>query len=191
MRAITLLTFQCDDLIGTQERDGSFCEYFWRDDDSLFRIARIERLFRSIGMPVSKVSRLEDPQTESLTTDAMDILAMVGPDFIGSGPRPDQYRSFAQKLFDGVIMKTEVMRDDVFLLIDLLLRLRVRNEKWGSHRMFNHGDFAEASPSSAALTNNLVDALAGENSCEPFTPATFHKVLDLMVGILTESVIVE
>ena len=56
-------------------------------------------------MPVSKVSRLEDPQTESLTTDAMDILAMVGPDFIGSGPRPDQYRSFAQKLFDDLAGK--------------------------------------------------------------------------------------
>ena len=142
-------------------------------------------------MPVSKDSELEDPQTESLTTDAMDILAMVGPDFIDSGPRPDQYRRFVQKLFDGGVMKTEVMRDDSFILMDLLLRLRVKNEKWGSHRMFNHGDVAEASPSRAALTNNLVDALVGDNSCEPFTPATFHKVLDLMVGILTESVIVE
>lgn len=142
-------------------------------------------------MPIWKDIALADPQTESLTTDAMDILAMVGPDFIGSGPRPDQYRSFAEKLFDGVIMKKEVMRDDIFLLMDLLLRLRVRNKKWGSHRMFNHGDVAEASPSRAALTNNLVDVLVGENSCEPFTPATFLKVLDLMVDMLTDSVIVE
>jgi hypothetical protein len=104
-RAINLPVFQCDDLIGSQELDDwrGECEHVWRCDESRFHSAviqqqyhpaRIERLFKSIGKPNAKNNELNEEQTESVLTDAMDILALCGPKFLHSRPTTEQWKAY-------------------------------------------------------------------------------------------------
>lgn len=92
-------------------------------------------------MANTKDFELAEAQTESVLTDAMDILAMVGPEFLHSRPTPKQFKTLAKKLFPGGVVKREVRRGDASILMSLLIRLRAKKEKWGSRREFhNHGD---------------------------------------------------
>ncbi|KAL2073513.1 hypothetical protein VTL71DRAFT_10839 [Oculimacula yallundae] len=165
---ITPYLVNCDDLVGTNELRGRFCQQERRHDESPFRTARIERLFRSIGNQKSEKAekdQSDDVQTESILTDAMDTLAKVGPEFV-SIPMPEQYRSLAWNMFVKGVMVTEVKRDSIHDLMSLLLRLEVTQEKWGIDRMFNHGNIAESTLATSELARILVESLDGDETTE-------------------------
>jgi hypothetical protein len=193
-RATNLLVFQCDDLIVSPELDdwrGEF-EHIWRYDQSGFdsaaiqqqyRTSRIERLFRSIGKSNAKNNEVDEEQTESTLTDAMDILAMCGPEFLHSRPTTEQWKALAKKLFPGGVARKEVKRDDVFTLISLLIRLRLKKEKWGTLREFyNHGEIVETNPAYRELTNSLVNSLIGYEAQERTKAERNSKTIDLIVS---------
>ena len=51
------------------------------------------------------------------------------------------------------------MQEEVSILVDLLLRMRLKKEKWGV--LYNLGDFAEVNPTDEELARTLVSCLIG------------------------------
>lgn len=134
-------------------------------------------------MPISTSIPLEETRIESVLTDAMDVLAMVGPQFIHRGPTAEQLKSVARNLLVPGVMEKEVRREEISILMSLLIRLRVKKEKWGSWgTYYNHGDIAQASPADAELTEILVNSLAGDNYKGPITFERLLRAMDLMVS---------
>ncbi|KAI0432796.1 hypothetical protein F5Y09DRAFT_300928 [Xylaria sp. FL1042] len=156
-RAALLTVFQCDDLLGTRELD-----WYWRESGAFFRKAGFARIFRSIA-----ISDHEFPYQQQETnilpsdlSDAMDVLVMIGPQFIHAIPSESQLESVARKLYaDGpaVVQRNVARREDLSGLIDLLLRLRFQEEKWA--RSYHFGSIVEAEPAREYLTEALVNSL--------------------------------
>jgi hypothetical protein len=111
---------------------------------------------------------------------------MVGPQSIKCGPSPEQLESVVRKLFaEGhAIMQREVRRKEVSTLLNLLLRLKVSNRKWGSWGTYhNSGHIVDASPADEELTKVLVNSLIeDENEHSDITSEQIHKAPELMVG---------
>lgn len=184
--AARLLVFRHNDLLGTRELD-----YFWRNDDSFFHRASFKRVFRSIGV-LETATQLSKQQTQqqndinSELSDTMDVLIMIGPQFIHAAPSSEQLEIVARKLFakEPFIKQRKVKRKEISILMSLLLRIRLKKEKWGSWgSYYNLGDFAEANLVDKTLTEVLVNSLMGNESDQTITSEQLLKAMDLIVSL--------
>ncbi|TGJ80427.1 hypothetical protein E0Z10_g8334 [Xylaria hypoxylon] len=181
-RAIQLTVSQCDGLLGTRELD-----WYWRLDAACFRKASFARFFRSIAVPdhgfPEKQQKLDI--TPSSLSDAMDVLVMVGPQFTHAVPSEPQLGSAARKLFaDGpaVAQRDVVRREDISVLIGLLLRLRLQEEKWA--RSYPFGAVIEAGSARTDLTEVFVDSLTERYNEQDITVQHLSGQADLMPHLL-------
>ncbi|KAI0144916.1 hypothetical protein BJ166DRAFT_80603 [Pestalotiopsis sp. NC0098] len=165
-RAALLTVFRCDGLLGTRELD-----WYWRRDDAFFRDASLARMFRSLA-PQDKVRSedlTEEDDIKPSLSDAMDVLVMLGPQFIHAMPSEGQLEAVARRLFASgdAAVRGAVRRQDVSTLMDLVLSMRLRKEKWGL--IHHYGSVVEAGPADEEFTNVLVASLATDES-EFITP---------------------
>ncbi len=181
-RAVLLTVFQCDYLLGTREFD-----WFWRNDASFFLEAGFKRIFRSIGVP-GTTAQADPLQQENdmacMVSDAMDVLVMVGPQFIHALPPQEQLKGVARKLFTGgpAVAQSAVTRKEVSALMSLMLRMRLKEDKWGS--CYHFGDVTEASPADEGLTETLVSCLAGDKREQTITSEQLLRATNLLVSLL-------
>lgn len=180
-RAVALLVVQGTDILGTQ--DGG--DYFWRNDGAYFRKANFESIFRSIGLPenTDRPSNHLDYDSTSILEAAMDVLAMTQPHTVSLAPSPDQLRPAAQKLLgEGASQRRyRIGREDLSALLSLLLRLRLREAKWGSR--FHFGTIGKRDPGNEELADILVRGL-GENQDEEYlTSGQIIMSMDLLVSL--------
>ncbi|KAI1879619.1 hypothetical protein JX265_002573 [Neoarthrinium moseri] len=180
-RAVLLTVCQGDCLLGTRELD-----WFWRNDAAFFRRAGFERIFRSIAAPETTTgtdpSKQQTGMTSSLS-DTMDVLVMVGPQFMHAMPSPAKLEPVARRLFAerSVVGRRAATRDEVSTLVSLLLRLRLEKEIWG---FFYHlGDILEASPEDEGLTEALVNSLVADESEQPIASERLLRAVDLMPNL--------
>ncbi|OBT43810.1 hypothetical protein VE00_06305 [Pseudogymnoascus sp. WSF 3629] len=178
-RAVLLTVFKCDDLLGTRELD-----WFWRNDAAFFRRAKFERMFRSIGVPetTTQVPKQQNGMASALS-DVMDALIMVVPQFMHAAPSPEQLEVVARNLFarEPTLTQIEVRREDVSTLMDLLLRMRLTNEKWGSS--YHLSDFVDASPADKELTEAIVNSLTGDGSEQTVTSDQLLLAIDIVPNL--------
>lgn len=178
-RAALLTVFRCDGLLGTRELD-----WYWRRDDAFFRDASLARMFRSLA-PQDKVRSedlTEEDDIEPSLSDAMDVLVMLGPQFIHAMPSEGQLEAVARRLFASgdAAVRGAVRRQDVSTLMDLVLSMRLRKEKWGL--IHHYGSVVEAGPADEEFTNVLVASLATDES-EFITPEQLLSSKITMVSI--------
>lgn len=119
---------------------------------------------------------------KSTLSDAMDVLVMLGPQFIHAMPSEAQLEAVARRLFasGNAAARTAVRRQDVSTLMDLLLRMRLRKEKWGL--LHHYGSVVEDSPADEEFTNALASSLLTEES-EIITPEQLLSSKSTMVSI--------
>ncbi len=119
----------------------------------------------------------------SALSDAMDVLIVVVPQFMHAAPSPEQLEVVARKLFAGepTLTQREVRRDVVSILMNLLLRMRLNKEKWGS--FYHLSAFAEASPADEELTEALVNSLTGDESEQTVTSDQLLRAIDMLVSV--------
>lgn len=146
-------------------------------------MARIERIFRSIGKVDVKSGESSEEQTESVLTDAMDILAICGPEFLHSQPTTEQWRDLARKLFPEGVTRSDTRKEELIALLSLLARLRVKKEKWGSLREFyNHGEIAGSNTAYKELTDYLANSLFEGETKGSITAKNVSRAMTLMVS---------
>ncbi|KAI8629312.1 hypothetical protein F5Y19DRAFT_432162 [Xylariaceae sp. FL1651] len=182
-RAALLTVFQCDGLLGTRELD-----WYWREDAAFFRRAGFARMFSSIA----HASTSWEPQQQvdaglaSTTSDAIDVLVMLGPQFIHAVPSQDQLELVARKLFaeqgPGITRKQILRQNDLSTLVDLLLRLQLREQRWGLY--YHFGDIVEADSEDRGVTNALVEFLIGNVSGDNITVQQLSGRVDLLPNFL-------
>ncbi|KAI0862764.1 hypothetical protein F4860DRAFT_110842 [Xylaria cubensis] len=181
IRATLLTVSQCDELLGTRELD-----WYWRRDTAFFRKASFVRMFRSIAAAPDHKSRSQQQvDMASSLSDAMDVLVMIGPQFMHAMPSEPQLESVARKLFvEGppVAGGQVVKREDLSALIRLLLRLRLEERRWGTRCHF--GKIVEAESGEEYLTEALVDALTGYDSGQIITFQQLTGAIDLIPNLL-------
>ncbi|KAF2967832.1 hypothetical protein GQX73_g5761 [Xylaria multiplex] len=181
-RAALFTVYQCDSLLGTRELD-----WYWRESSAFFRKAGFTRIFRSIAVPENEFPEQQQEMdiTSSALSDAMDVLVMIGPQFIHSVPSESQLGSVARRLFaDGpaVSQRNVVMRKDILVLMDLLLRLRLQEERWAGS--YHFGTVVEAESARGDLTEAIVDCLTGRCNEQYVTIQQLSKQMDLMPHFL-------
>ncbi|KAH9212242.1 hypothetical protein DL95DRAFT_525211 [Leptodontidium sp. 2 PMI_412] len=140
-RAVALLALQANDLLGTQK--GSWHR---RHNDEYFDRKSWERMLRSVALPCG--AKLDDSFDESdgrgaMASDIMDVLSMTRPPpSLLRHPSPVQLEPAANVLFDdggrGPRCAYRATKTDMQTLVEVLIRLRLRKEKWG--RYFPSGD---------------------------------------------------
>ncbi|KAI0555030.1 hypothetical protein F4679DRAFT_525795 [Xylaria curta] len=180
VRATLLTVSQCDELLGTRELD-----WYWRQDAAFFRRASFARIFRSIAVPDHKSPKQQTVDVTSSLSDTMDVLVMIGPQFMHAIPSEPQLESVARKLFAEGPPLAEgqmVRREDLSALIRLLLRLRLEERRWGTRCHF--GNLVEAEPREEDLTESLVDALTGDDSGQMITFQQLTEAIDLIPNLL-------
>ena len=113
----------------------------------------------------------------------MDVLAMTQPYTIQSAPSPDQLRLAAQKLLgEGAFRKRHrIARKDLSTLLSLLLRLRLREAKWGSR--FHFGSIERSDPGDEELDGTLVRKLGGNQDEDCLTSGQILKAMNLLVSL--------
>ncbi|KAI1127404.1 hypothetical protein F5Y10DRAFT_242974 [Nemania abortiva] len=177
-RAVLLTVFRCDGLLGTRELD-----WFWRNDAVFFRRASFERIFRSIGTPedMAGTEPLEKKSDMTSTvSDAMDVLIMVGPQFIHAAPSPAQLEAVARRLVaEGPVVERRIVRrKDISTLMSLLQRIKLKEGNRGS--FYNPGSISETNQTDEALTEAVVKSLTGDQSGEDVTLDQLRGSTDLM-----------
>ncbi|KAI0410687.1 hypothetical protein F5X98DRAFT_381529 [Xylaria grammica] len=177
-RAALLTVFQCDRLLGTRELD-----WFWRNDAAYFRKASVQRIFRSIVVPESTAGADLAMHLSDMTcvlSDAADVLVMVGPQFIHAMPSPEQLEIVARKLSSETpdLARRTVRREEVSILINLLLRVRLEEEKWGS--CWNFGDIVESRPVVGRTARPIVNSIIGKDGDRSIISEQFPTIVDLM-----------
>ena len=167
--------------MGTQ--DGG--DYFWRNDDDFFRKSNFERLFRSIGLPenTDRPSIHLDHGSTSNLEDVMDVLAMTQPQTVSWAPSPYQLGPAARKLFsEGVFQeRCRIARKDLSILLSLLLRLKLRDAKWGTR--FHFGTLEKRDPADEELADILVRGLGGDQDEDYLTSSLNTIAMDLLVSL--------
>ena len=157
-RAVLLLALQTNDLLGTQEGD-----WFWRNDDEYFHRKSWERMLRSIALPCAvKVDgeRGERDVTEAMVSDIMDVLSMTQPQpGLPNSPSPEQLEPAARRFHAdsnrGARYIARATKADVRALVEVLMRLRLGDEKWG--RLFHVGNLGVSSDRGAELAKTLAN----------------------------------
>jgi hypothetical protein len=119
--------------------------------------------------------------TTSLS-DAMDVLVMIGPQYIHAMPPEKQLEDVARRLFVGrpAVGQGTMRREDISTLIDLLLRTRLNKKKWSS--LYHYGHILQADPASQGFTKALVAGLMGDESKQIITPKELLDATGLLVG---------
>jgi len=74
-----------------------------------------------------------------------------------------------------------VARKDLSILLSLLLRLRLRKEKWGSR--FHYGAFEKADARDDELADILVDGLGRDQGEGYFTPDQVRRAMDMLPNL--------
>ncbi|KAI0198009.1 hypothetical protein F4808DRAFT_270922 [Astrocystis sublimbata] len=178
-RGVLLTAYQCDAYLGT--RDG--LQYYARDDGvEHARRAGFARLFSSIAG--SAVATLETQEQKAdafgaAVEDCMDVLAMLGPQRIHHSPSTQTLKAAAQRLCgeDGmqhaVCRSSSVEREQLSLLLDLLLRLRLGDKMWGLGAL-STGCFADTGD--AGMVKALGDYLAGSDEGRKITVKKMSQV---------------
>jgi hypothetical protein len=166
-RGVLLTAYQFDSLLGTRELD-----WYWREEVQFFRHAGIARMFASVAKPVVTEPETTEQRNEGFAaavSDAMDVLVMLGPQYINAVPSPEQLEPIAQRLCrqegrqSATVRRQMVERDQLALLVDLLLRLHLGQQSWGPGRYF--GFIVENSSSDdVARSEALLDYLAGSGN---------------------------
>lgn len=175
--------FQCDSLLGTRELD-----WFWRRDATFFHNASFARVFRSLAAPETAIPDHDDksatPVNDMTTSlsDAMDVLVMVGPQYIHAMPSEKQLEDVARRLFVSrpAVGQWAVRREDISTLMDLLLRTRLDKKKWSS--FYHHGHIFQADPAYHGFTKALVAGLMGDESKQSITPEELLDATGLLVS---------
>ncbi|KAL3418043.1 hypothetical protein PVAG01_11052 [Phlyctema vagabunda] len=176
-RAAQLLIFQCNDLLGTRE-----LEWFWRNDAVFFQNASFERIFRSIAVEKTAGQSSKPNYMNSSVSDAMDVLIMVGPQFMHAAPTPEQLEIVARTLFaTKASLQTEIKRQDMKTLIVLLLRLELQKEKWAT--LYNFGEIVDSSPIVEELAEALVNSLIGNSSEEDTASEQIVHAMNLVPNL--------
>ncbi|EHA51281.1 hypothetical protein MGG_09752 [Pyricularia oryzae 70-15] len=168
--AVLLTVFQRDRMLGTLDD----ANVYWREDGALRnRQSGFDRMFSSLVCNATDPGGEKPEQLKegfpSAMSDAMDVLVMAAPAHMHSLPTEQHLLPTVQRLFaskDGipaVQRGQEVGRSEVQTLMDLLLRLRVRQsgKAWGSEPRLYPGDLLEASSGDSGLTKALVNTLMG------------------------------
>lgn len=174
---------QGTELLGTQD-DGA---YFWGHDKAFFRKSDLERIFRSISMPYrsdEKATRSDrDHDSTAVVSDAMDVLAMLQPSIISIGPSPDQLEPVARRLLgDGLDqLHYQLARDDLSLLLSLLMQFRLRKKKWGARLHF--GAFEKADGSSEEMAATIVKRLGGDKDKGYLTAEEVQNAMSSLVSV--------
>ncbi|KAI1274932.1 hypothetical protein F5Y07DRAFT_390319 [Xylaria sp. FL0933] len=181
-RATLLTVFQCDNLLGTRELD-----WYWRENGAFFRKAGFARIFRSIGVSDHEFS---DQQRKvgivsSCLSDAADVLVMVGPQFIHAVPSELQLEGVARRLFaDGpaVARRNAMSREDLLCLIDLLLRLRLQEERWAGS--YHFGAVVDTDSAEKDLTEAMVNSLTERCNGQNITVRYLSEQMELLPNLL-------
>ncbi|KAF7527828.1 hypothetical protein G7054_g10346 [Neopestalotiopsis clavispora] len=183
-RAALLTVFQCDSLLGTRELD-----WFWRRDATFFHNASFARVFRSLAAPEMVTKYHDDKsiaQVNDITTslsDAMDVLVMVGPQYIHAMPPEKQLEDVARRLFISrpAVGQGAVRREDISTLIDLLLRTRLDKKQWSSS--YHYGHVLQPDPASQGFTKALVAGLMGDESKQSTIPEELLDATGLLPNL--------
>ncbi|KAI1353671.1 hypothetical protein F5Y01DRAFT_322891 [Xylaria sp. FL0043] len=181
-RAALLTVFQCDNLLGTHELD-----WYWRENAAFFRKAGFARIFRSIAGPDHRFSD-QQQKTETVSSclsDAADILVTVGPQFIHAVPSELQLEGVARRLFaDGpaVARRIAVSREDLLCLLDLLLRLRLQEERWAGS--YHFGAVVDTDSADGDLTEALVNSLTERCNQPNITVQHLSEQMELLPNLL-------
>ncbi|TLD33582.1 hypothetical protein PspLS_00059 [Pyricularia sp. CBS 133598] len=172
--AVLLTVFQCDRMLGTLDD----ADVYWREDGALHnRQSGFNRMFSSLACNAPESGEKPEQVNEddsSALGDAMDVLVMAVPAHIHSLPTEQHLQPTVQRLFaskDGIpaVQRGQVFgRSDVHILLELLLRLRVRQngKTWGHGSPLCPSDLLEASSGDSGLTESLVNTLMGANSID-------------------------
>ena len=99
-----------------------------------------------------------------------------------SGSSPDQLELAAPKSHFGERMRAryQVMRRDLSTLLNLLLRLTLREKRWGSR--FHFGAFGEANPRDEELADILVNGLCGDREEDDLTADQIITAMNMLVS---------
>ncbi|QBZ61886.1 hypothetical protein PoMZ_08845 [Pyricularia oryzae] len=189
--AVLLTVFQRDRMLGTLDD----ANVYWREDGALRnRQSGFDRMFSSL------VCNAADPGGEkpeqlnegfpSAMSDAMDVLVMAAPAHMHLLPAEQHLLPTVQRLFaskDGTpaVQRGQVFgRSEVQTLMDLLLRLRVRQsgKAWGSEPRLYPGDLLEASSGDSGLTKALVNTLMGTDRIDG--AVTVRQLSGAAVGLM-------
>ena len=129
-RAVLLTVFWADSLLGTVELD-----WYWCEDAAFFHRAGIARIFSSLALPSVSCGAQQNIDAGAFN-GAMDVLVMTGPQPINAVPSEDQLEPVVRRLLaEGGLRVTRaqtVRRGKLSTLIDLLLRLSLREQRWAS-----------------------------------------------------------
>lgn len=177
-RGILLTALQGDGLLGSMEFD-----YFLHNAELFFRTASFRRIFRSIGVISEKGAAIaEEEETGSILSDTIGALIVVTPQFFNCCPSTEQLKVAARRLLaeEPTPTQRKLRRADISTLVDLLLRIKLKEKKW--EKFFHSGDIAIASLADQELTEALVNRLAGDESEKSLTPDQLLQAMDAMVS---------
>ncbi|KAI0967782.1 hypothetical protein F4678DRAFT_482811 [Xylaria arbuscula] len=175
-RAALLTVFQCDGLLGTRELD-----WYWRENGAFFHKAGLTRVFRSIAILADEFWEQESPTV----SDAMDVLVMLGPQFIHAIPSGSQLEAVSRKLFTdwpAVEPRNVVKQEDISILMDLLIRLRLHERRWANY--YHFGTVVEADSTSQDLTRALVNSLTEKCGEQKIKVQHLSGYMDLMPNLV-------
>ncbi|KAI0398671.1 hypothetical protein F4802DRAFT_614977 [Xylaria palmicola] len=179
-RAALLTVFQADSLLGTRELD-----WYWRESAPFFHRAGIARVLSSLTLPSVSGGPQQNIDVGAFN-DAMDVLAMTGPQLINAVPSEDQLEPVVRRLFaEGgrrVVRGQTVKREDLSTLMDLLLRLSLREHRWGSSYPF--GNIIEGDCEHGGVTKALVDFLASNDGGENVRVQQLVRMIGLLPNFL-------
>lgn len=189
--AVLLTVFQRDRMLGTLDD----ANVYWREDGALRnRQSGFDRMFSSLVCNATDPGGEKPEQLKegfpSAMSDAMDVLVMAAPAHMHSLPTEQHLLPTVQRLFaskDGipaVQRGQEVGRSELQTLMDLLLRLRVRQsgKAWGSEPRLYPGDLLEASSGDSGLTKALVNTLMGTDRIDG--TVTVRQLSGAAVGLM-------
>lgn len=135
-------------------------------------------MVRSIGRRTGARER-----EEVGVSDAMDVLAMLGPH---AGASTGLLEGVARRVVGegAAVGKREVRREEVLVLLGLVMRLRVGRERWGVvGEYYTVGAIADASPEDEEVAETVVDSLVGDESEQVvLTSEQLSRGMDLMVS---------
>lgn len=185
-RAMLLLVLQTNELLGTQEGD-----WFWREDDVYFAKKSWQRMLRSISIPETKCmdseKRVENDRKEDMINDVMDVLSMTQPQAgLPQIPDPSQLEPAARRFIDRVEIDTYqfcTTRDNVQALVEVLLQLELRKNRWGGG--FHTGSLNTASQQGSEMAKTLASSIQGTDRFDVLVSDDMDMLMHRLVSPIT------
>ncbi|EFQ99291.1 hypothetical protein MGYG_02302 [Nannizzia gypsea CBS 118893] len=186
LRATNMIVFQADKHFGDFNRSCAG----WGHEPEFHEKASFRRILRSIGVPVKAISQPEKHQAEkhqavvtstptestSILWDIVDSLAIGIPGFCDLTIPQEEIEEAAPRIREefATFMRRKVNREEMSILISLILRVRLVKEKW---LYFAMGEIAETNPEGETLTLSLVNSLIDG---EEFPLDQYTRVADIL-----------